>query len=80
VKGASHEGVARRNDVWSHASVSLDGDMAADEARSTDRVPYRKRRGAETLDLPTATLTLQRPGAEVLAVVRQEPIAELAQS
>jgi hypothetical protein len=33
------------------------------EARSTDRAPHRKQRGAKTLDLSAATLTLQRLGA-----------------
>jgi len=59
--------------------VSVDTRVAPDEARSTDRAPHRKQRGARTLDLSAATLTLQRPGAEVFAVVRQEPIAAFAQ-
>jgi hypothetical protein len=54
--------------------------VAAYKTHGTQRVPHGKRRGAKTLDLPAATLTLQHPGAEVFAVVRQEPIAELAQS
>ena len=64
--------------VGGYFVIDWDGEAALDN--SADRVPDRTRQGTKALHLFAAALVVQRPIAEMLAIVCQQPITAFAQT